>query len=155
HCPSRRPAVRYLNGTQRADRMTALNDYASATPGHAVLTANEHPDTTFWGDNGRYNGVIVRSMINRSDLGWTPNDQKFSFTLAALTAADGSSNTMMAGEKFVPTNWYGGSWWADDCGWASGYDPDSVRSTASAASIPSPLRDIPLDNSGSTQTAWS
>jgi prepilin-type N-terminal cleavage/methylation domain-containing protein len=154
HCPTRRPPVRFLNGTRRADRMTALNDYVAATPGRAALAANDRPDATFWGDNGRYNGIIVRSMINRSDLGGTPNVQKFSFTLAGLTSADGSSNTMMASEKFVPTNEYGGGHWADDVGWASGFDPDTIRSTVSSSILPSPLQDIPLLNSGADQPRW-
>jgi prepilin-type N-terminal cleavage/methylation domain-containing protein/prepilin-type processing-associated H-X9-DG protein len=144
-CPSRRDAQKLLNGSQLANRLMGGNDYASVTPGHSPLGANEHPDDNFWGDNGRYFGIIVRTMTGRG----TYDVQKNSYTLAALTAADGSSNTMMVGEKFVPTNMYGGSWWADDAGACTGWDPDTVRSTVSlpkgigSPSIPSPLQDIP------------
>jgi prepilin-type N-terminal cleavage/methylation domain-containing protein len=148
HCPSRRDAVRYLNGSQRADRLTALNDYASATPGRAVLGATEHPLDTFWGDNGRFNGIIVRTMVGRTPY----NVQNLSMTLAALTAADGASNTLMVSEKFVPTNLYGGSHWGDDTGWASGWDPDTVRPTVSYRTVPSPLRDYPIPDTASP--AW-
>ena len=70
HCPSRRDAVRYLNGSGRADRMTALNDYASATPGRAVLGATEYTGDTLWnGENGRYNGIIVRTRVDSGPPG--------------------------------------------------------------------------------------
>ncbi len=153
NCPTRRPAQLYLNGDAVASRMVALNDYASATPGKAVLTAADRPDSganaVFWGDNGRYNGIIVRTMSGRGD----PDAQKNSVNLSQVP--DGTSNTMVISEKFVPTNLYGGSWWADDAGWATGYDPDTVRSTVSSSVIPSPLQDIPLQNSGSQAAAWS
>ena len=152
HCPARRDAVRYLNGSQRADRLTALNDYASATPGRAVLGATEHPLDTFWGDNGRFNGIIVRTMVGDTLSGRRYDVQNFSMTLAALSAADGASNTLMVSEKFVPANLYGGSHLGDDTGWASGWDTDTVRSTVSFPTISSPLRDYPIPDAGSA--AW-
>jgi prepilin-type N-terminal cleavage/methylation domain-containing protein/prepilin-type processing-associated H-X9-DG protein len=150
HCPSRRDAVRYLNPTQRADRMLALNDYASATPGRAVLGADENPRDTFWdGENGRHNGIIVRTMVG---LGPPFKVEKLSMTLAALEAADGASYTLMVSEKFVPANLYSGSHWADYTGWAVGWDTDTVRSTVSYPTVPSPLRDYPITDPASA--AW-
>src|SRR5262249_60073150 len=46
------------------------------------------------------------------------------------------------------TNLYGGSWWADDTGWATGWDTDTVRSTVSSPIIASPLQDIPAPDPG-------
>lgn len=48
-------------------------------------------------------------------------------TYAKIT--DGTSNTMMVGEKFVRPDLYGGRTWSDDKGWTDGWDPDVMRST--------------------------
>jgi prepilin-type processing-associated H-X9-DG protein len=43
---------------------------------------------------------------------------------------DGTSNTMMIAEKYVPPAWYGGGLPGDDCGWAgSGWSASTIRST--------------------------
>ena len=55
--------------------------------------------------------------------GWSP---KMSF--AKIT--DGTSKTILAGEKWVPVDYYGGSASAgDDRGWSDGWDFDGLRST--------------------------
>src|SRR5262245_56672588 len=124
YCPSRRPSQLYLNG---AGKLTNLNDYVAVTPGRVPLRRSgglveENPDWTFWGDDGRFNGVIGRSM-----------DDQWRLTSASGTTMvqikDGTSNTMLVSEKFVPTNWYGGQYWHDDVGPMAGWDADIARST--------------------------
>jgi prepilin-type processing-associated H-X9-DG protein len=43
--------------------------------------------------------------------------------------ADGTSKTIMVGEKRVYTNRYEVGDWHDDIGWTDGWDPDIVRYT--------------------------
>lgn len=75
--------------------------------------------------NKKYNGMIVRTNSGR----------KIQFK----DATDGVSNTLLFSEKFTPTGNYDGSgvpygskavmFEGDDCGWADGWDYDTVRST--------------------------
>ena len=66
---------------------------------------------------------------------------------------DGSSNPMLAGDKWVPSNEYADSHWADDVGPMAGWDPDIGRSTVSNPTFcPNPTRDIPLPQS---DARWS
>jgi prepilin-type N-terminal cleavage/methylation domain-containing protein/prepilin-type processing-associated H-X9-DG protein len=140
YCPSRRPSALYGNGLNQ--HLTSLNDYCSAVPGHFPLRPNETPDQTFWGDNGRYYGVIIPILTTRYDQGGKYRDQPVK--IADVT--DGTSNTMIAADKWVPSNEYGGGHWADNSGPASGYDGDQARSTVSNRSFcPNPLRDVPAD----------
>src|SRR5690606_2848272 len=44
--------------------------------------------------------------------------------------SDGSSNTMVIGEKFLQPAKYDVGEWHDDRGWSGGWDPDGLRSTA-------------------------
>jgi prepilin-type processing-associated H-X9-DG protein len=144
HCPSRRPAQLYLNGNAVAARMVALNDYCAVIPGRFPQPANHNADTVFWGDGGRFNSIITRSTSGRDRVIVEDNNKR---TLGSVTSGDGSSNTIMLSEKWVPTNEYGGRHWADDCGWASGFDPDTVRTTAqhpSTPAMPNPSRDFPV-----------
>lgn len=92
-------------------------DMASLGPGIAGLP-------TYVG----YMGVIVRSdycascAVGKKDLGFYT---KISFH----QITDGSSNTLVLGEKWLqPANYQTGDW-HDDKGWADGWDPDTLRST--------------------------
>jgi prepilin-type N-terminal cleavage/methylation domain-containing protein/prepilin-type processing-associated H-X9-DG protein len=148
YCPSRRETGRYFNG---AGRLTSLNDYAAATPCRFPLPTNFRPEADFWGDaSGNFNGIITRNVRPRdsTNAGRAADDtNKCNFA----QILDGTSNTMMAGEKFVPTNHYGGTHWADDCGWASGWDSDTIRSTHTILPItrreyvPNPAQDFEID----------
>jgi prepilin-type N-terminal cleavage/methylation domain-containing protein/prepilin-type processing-associated H-X9-DG protein len=136
HCPSRRGAQLYLNGD---GRLTNLTDYAAATPGRAPLRRDsqgkvaENPDWTFWGDDGRFNGVITRGIDGNRVIGGR---------VSIVHISDGSSNTMLVSEKSVPVNWYGGQMWHDDVGPMAGWDPDIVRSTVNQPTYyPNPTQD--------------
>jgi prepilin-type processing-associated H-X9-DG protein len=145
YCPSRRPPGLYFNGAMIGTRLTNLSDYCSATPGRVPLRTNETPDQTFDGDNGTFNGVI-RPLIVGSIQNATGKYRDVPVKIADVT--DGTSNTMLAGDKFVPSNDYAGGHWADDCGPMAGWDPDIARSTVSNPSYcPNPTADIPLPQS--------
>jgi prepilin-type N-terminal cleavage/methylation domain-containing protein/prepilin-type processing-associated H-X9-DG protein len=145
YCPSRRPAGLYFNGSMSSARLTNLSDYGAATPGRVPLRNNETPDQTFWGDNGRFNGVIYPILTGRIQDG---NAKYRDVPCKIADVTDGTSNTMLAGDKWVPSNDYAGSHWADDCGPMAGWDPDIGRSTVSNPSFcPNPTRDVPLPQS--------
>ncbi len=73
-------------------------------------------------------GVIVRSDYcasctpDKAHVGWY---KRISF--AQIT--DGSSNTMVIGEKRLHPSEYESGAWHDDWGWKEGWDPDTLRST--------------------------
>lgn len=95
--------------------------------------------------NGVYDGVIVRSAFQPTmyDPFSLKLEGKFNHTPRAVKMAqitDGTSKTMMIGEKYVRTDLYGGGCSSDDTGWTDGWDPDVMRSTG----IP-PLQDSSLD----------
>jgi prepilin-type processing-associated H-X9-DG protein len=150
YCPSRRPAGLYFNGAMLGTRLTNLSDYCSTTPGRVPLRTNETPDQTYYGDNGTFNGVIRPIIVGRIQNG----DGKYrDVPVKIADVTDGTSNTMLAGDKFVPSNDYAGGHWADDCGPMAGWDPDIARSTVSNASFcPNPTPDIPLPQS---DARWS
>ncbi|QDT73565.1 DUF1559 domain-containing protein [Lacipirellula limnantheis] len=82
--------------------------------------------------NKAYMGVIVRAywqvIAGRTGKSW----QRVVDTppLTELQhVADGTSNTMLAGEKFVRPDMYEGNSASDDRGWTDGWDPDTMRST--------------------------
>lgn len=71
-------------------------------------------------------GVIVRS-------GWcqtcSPDKQNLGFytKVGFNQITDGSSNTMVIGEKFADPTLYDVGAWNDDRGWSDGWDPDGLR----------------------------
>lgn len=80
-----------------------------------------------------YMGVIVRSSYNISTSGRTGFTRKkvenVSAPVTFAMISDGTSNTMLVGEKFLRSDIYDGGSWSDDRGWTDGWDPDSMRST--------------------------
>lgn len=121
-CPSRRSTARAGN--------CVLMDYAGATPG---ATLDDH-GTTFWQGNtwavpanGNWQGAIVRS-------GWDVGTQSMigpgTITMAGIL--DGTSQTILIGEKRLVSMRYTSGDWHDDRGWTDGWDPDVMRSTTAA-----------------------
>jgi len=92
--------------------------------------------------NGVYDGVIVRSRFAWSGInGFPPHDVRGTFwdspppvKMAQIT--DGTSKTLLIGDKYVFPGLYDSGSSSDDTGWTDGWDPDIIRCTG----IP-PLRD--------------
>ena len=130
-CPSR-------TSTDRRQASRVLNDYAGATPGN-----NFDDENTFWQDRGnatwvvsfnrRWHGVIVRSNWHNEVQRGSPSPSQTAGSTPPIGFAeilDGSSNTLMVGEKRLRPSAYVWGDWHDDRGWTDGWDPDTMRSTA-------------------------
>jgi prepilin-type N-terminal cleavage/methylation domain-containing protein/prepilin-type processing-associated H-X9-DG protein len=105
HCPSRRPPTIFTN--------FMLTDYAGA----AGLTWEADATNV----TQLYNGVVLPKEICFA----TPCTQLPAVTFASIT--DGTSNTVLAGEKYVSSDKYGGSQWGDNNSWANGSTWISAR----------------------------
>jgi prepilin-type N-terminal cleavage/methylation domain-containing protein len=147
-CPSRRPPI------QNPVTANWLMDYAGIVPMPDPASLGRdynfyieqrrgcRTEDFFWG--GRDNihtpveakfmrtffdfwGVIVRSSYyvkgpnNVVDLQYRP-------PVGFAEIEDGSSNTIVVGEKRLRPATYEGDEWYDDKGWADGWDPDVMRS---------------------------
>ncbi len=151
-CPSRRAPLA-TQDVLSPELLVTLSDYVGAIPcgfEDASETTRIFPDESasrrerFFGGSGStfitavpadevYMGVIVRtpytftisgrSGLIRRRVANVSNPVKFAMIL------DGTSNTMLVGEKFLRADLYEGGSWADDKGWTDGWDPDSMRST--------------------------
>jgi prepilin-type N-terminal cleavage/methylation domain-containing protein/prepilin-type processing-associated H-X9-DG protein len=78
--------------------------------------------------------ILIRGIIPRSDWISTENLPHYrhggwggKMTFAKIT--DGTSKTILAGEKWVNASLYAGGQQADDRGWSDGWDFDAMRST--------------------------
>ncbi len=129
-CPSRRRNVK------QQDRI--LMDYAASTPSNNLRLDNTSSlqfNSFFKGSNAHdiatsknqsYFGVIVRTNWDwrtQSAVGSDPP-----LNLGAIS--DGTSTTMMLGEKRLMPNQYLSGAWHDDRGWTDGWDPDTLRLTS-------------------------
>lgn len=85
-------------------------------------------------NNALYDGVIVRCPWR-----WTGTDSSTGKQLGinatnvtqlvnVAKVTDGTSKTMMIGEKYIRSDRYDASGYSDDRGWADGWDADSMRS---------------------------
>lgn len=110
-CPSRR------NGATQDGRV--LMCYAAATPADAPNSWDQFWYDNIWGipTGANYRGIIARKL--------TPQGPRI--TMTAIT--DGTSNTLLVGEKQLSPARYRNGDWHDDCGWADGWDPDIMRYT--------------------------
>jgi prepilin-type N-terminal cleavage/methylation domain-containing protein/prepilin-type processing-associated H-X9-DG protein len=92
---------------------------------HSIAAPN--PASIFAG----YWGVIVRSeyfdpgAFGGADVVNSGTYDRISYQ----HITDGSSNTMVIGEKRLDPRFYEIGEWHDDVGWTGGWDPDSLRST--------------------------
>jgi type II secretory pathway pseudopilin PulG len=167
YCPSRRPPTQHVTernylmdyaaavpSRPRSQRPPTPDYFApNASWGNQGCAALE-----FWGHRGGafrfegdfgsanlttiasyvgYMGVIVRSdwcatCSPKKRMGWYT---KISFD----KITDGSSNTLVLGEKWLQPQYYQVGDWHDDMGWADGWDPDTLRSTHC---IPMPDQDF-------------
>jgi prepilin-type N-terminal cleavage/methylation domain-containing protein/prepilin-type processing-associated H-X9-DG protein len=169
YCPSRRPAQAYVGGTG-----TGLTDYASCNPSPVPMhqnTAGQYiedinsmlqgwPDGSLNEDwqYGMTHGVIPHG--NNWDSG---NYIKHSFA----SISDGTSNTMMIGEKGMPINFYQGGAWFDDTGPMEGADSDVNRATGALQVClyglngtpclppPNPAKDANWSLDGNWGTGWA
>jgi prepilin-type processing-associated H-X9-DG protein len=94
-----------------------------AGPGH-LDTPNITAAKTYIG----FLGVIVRSDYC-PHCGEGNRKTGFYTRINFEHIADGSSNTMVIGEKRLRPSLYDIGDWYDDIGWADGWDPDTMRST--------------------------
>jgi prepilin-type N-terminal cleavage/methylation domain-containing protein/prepilin-type processing-associated H-X9-DG protein len=84
--------------------------------------------------NGVYDGVIVRSRFYPTGRNPFSGQIEGKFQNApgptkVSQITDGTSKTMMIGEKYVRSDLYEGGCSSDDAGWSDGWDPDVIRST--------------------------
>ena len=124
-CPSRRDnVVRVIPASaENCGQGCALNDYASATPDNDLDVSRPSHDPWFWQGTAHgtvrpgkeYKGIIVRTVANEP--------------CTAGKISDGTSKTIMVGEKRVFANRYALGDWHDDIGWTDGWDPDIIRYT--------------------------
>lgn len=156
----------------------------SSTQAEPLDVATLYPNWTGWGDvyacactgggagaiptgtvgpppqpNGVYDGVIVRSAYY--PLGISPFtgklDGKFQNAPAPVKFAritDGTSKTMLFGEKFVRFDLYDGGCSSDDAGWTDGWDPDVMRSTGVPPLADSSKDDLVLNEPRPQGSAW-
>ena len=81
-------------------------------------------------DNSVWDGVFVRTPWRWKFQG-TQYELPVNVTPPVRMAqvTDGTSNTLLVGEKYVRSDLYGGGSDSDDRGWSDGWDPDTMRST--------------------------
>ena len=72
-----------------------------------------------------HNGIMGRNKIWGQAASVTPRYQHTPVTIPAIS--DGTSNTILATEKYVSTTLRQGGSWGDNTGWYSGWGWDTVR----------------------------
>lgn len=154
------PATKTLNADAQPEDPAAINGWAAMKK--ILVDKPQTGGTTFspvppWDaeaaqDHGAYDSVIVRTPNHLKEfnpfigpqferLKDVPSPTKIS------KITDGTSKTMMIGEKYIREDTYLSGSSSDDTGWSDGYDPDTFRSTG----VP-PLNDSQVDNKANTFT---
>lgn len=151
-CPSRRAPVQ-IQYILSPELLVTLSDYVGAIPcGYTDQEQTQRilPDESanrrerFFGGPGStfitqippkvsYYGVIARTSyaVRSSARTGTVRTKVESVTppVTFQMISDGTSNTILVGEKFLRPDLVEGGSWSDDKGWTDGWDPDSMRST--------------------------
>ena len=149
NCPSRRGPTRWEGADPDTGVSPWLIDYAGAMAGPSrtqdpnkfasyLSDPGANVKTLFWGcpmcdlaaqpspsqaPTAFYRGIIQRCDWNgMKHLGFTK-------TISIKSVVDGTSKTMVIGEKRLRPSKYSVGSWHDDRGWSDGWDPDIMRST--------------------------
>jgi hypothetical protein len=149
YCPSRRPAGLYSgHGSWSSGLITSTNltDYAVVAPGVVPMykdSSGLYAEDTYgliygWASSegdphkaGPRTGNDWQYGLHHGVIGggpWGSVGRAAKHTFASVT--DGTSNTMLAGEKYLSVQKYGGGDGSDDFGPFAGSDSDQVRSSA-------------------------
>lgn len=148
-CPSRRAPTHNADSTAEYGG-AVLMDYAGATPlGIDRATGLPWPKTVvprdaFWQTyaKSRYQillgnkdwfGMIVRTPLwkdeTTGDIKTPVVDSGSTRPITFSKVTDGTSKTILIGEKTVNPKYYQGGTPSDDRGWSDGWDPDTIRCT--------------------------
>lgn len=146
NCPSRRFPTRWSGTDPETGVSPWLIDYAGAMPGPSrsedptnfpdyLANPGSHVPLLFWGCtgcsgtlSGGSTAAVFRGVIQRCDwngirhIGFTKN-------ISMSKVTDGTSKTLVIGEKRLRPSKYLSGEWHDDRGWSDGWDPDIMRST--------------------------
>jgi prepilin-type N-terminal cleavage/methylation domain-containing protein/prepilin-type processing-associated H-X9-DG protein len=124
---------------------TRYTPIGAGTRGGAVDSASLRRERFFGADSSTYvvnvpddeiyQGVIVRtpyklqgSASSRGGIQFLPA-KNVTQVIGMRQVSDGTSNTLMGGEKFIRPDMVEGGSASDDRGWSDGWDPDTMRST--------------------------
>ena len=149
NCPSRRGPTRWSSADPDTGVSPWLIDYAGAMAGPSrtqdptnfpsyLSDPGGNVRMLFWGCPTCELNVIpspskaplaaYRGIIQRCD--WNGmRHLGYSKTLSIKKVVDGTSKTLVVGEKRLNPKKYESGSWHDDRGWSDGWDPDIMRST--------------------------
>ena len=127
-CPSKRPLTLYggLSGQAGGLFGEYLVDYAG-NGGDTDENGKANIGLTPESPRCKRDGVGCKQVTGA--IVWYDPDAKglASSTISSAKLIDGSSKTMLVGEKYVHVDWYRGGSWGDNVGWPFGFSWDNIR----------------------------